>query len=424
MQYESKGIAIETFLDDNVPPLIIGDPFRLEHVLANLLSNAIKFSDPKSTIEIHISFETKEKDHVTFTVKDRGFGMTPDEQKLLFHPFKQIRPGELQKGRGSGLGLAICKMMIDLHHGTIGCVSKKREAGATPEKDDYGSEFFFNIIYNEKDVEVMKEQFKKDETTPSSDNLTPEEERLQFSRQSTPQEEGKDGQQPSPSRPKSTSLHQSPLSTSPHNHGPLQQRHLLITPGNSPLDLRSLSFSHDDDSKTTRAHSLSGSFDDPSHPPQSQPPSMSHPPKKESKKVEIGNILICDGSYLSLSLFLSLFCELLKFFISFFHLDVLSNRKMLDMVLKRKGYQADLSVDGSECVEIIKEKGKDYYDMIFMDNMMPIMVNNYRCYCFVNFINFCLFLSLKIERTGSYSTTPIDGLQSFSHRSDWQCPGQ
>jgi anti-sigma regulatory factor (Ser/Thr protein kinase) len=300
MQYESKGILIETSVDDNVPPLIIGDPFRLEHVLANLLSNAIKFSDPKSTIEIHISFETKEKDHVTFTVKDRGFGMTPEEQKLLFHPFKQIRPGELQKGRGSGLGLAICKMMIDLHHGTIGCISKKREPGATPEKDDYGSEFYFNIVYNEKDVEVMKEQFKKDETTPSSDNLTPEEERAQFSRQSTPQDEGKDGEQsqaPSQSRPQS--LRQSPLSphTSPHNHGPLQQRHLLITPGNSPLELRSLSIcSHDEDSKTTRAHSLSGSFDDPS---QQQPPSMSHPEtrnRKGSRKVDIGNILICDGS--------------------------------------------------------------------------------------------------------------------------------
>jgi hypothetical protein len=61
---------------------------------------------------------------------------------------------------------------------------------------------------------------------------------------------------------------------------------------------------------------------------------------------------------------------------------------MLDMVLKRKGYQADLSVDGSECLEIIKEKGNDYYDMIFMDNMMPIMVN-------YPLLFVCLFINLK-----------------------------
>jgi CheY-like chemotaxis protein len=66
---------------------------------------------------------------------------------------------------------------------------------------------------------------------------------------------------------------------------------------------------------------------------------------------------------------------------------------MLDMVLKRKGYQADLSVDGSECLEIIKEKGNDYYDMIFMDNMMPIMVIT-RCYSFfLSFYQFKIWFS-------------------------------
>ncbi len=132
-------------LDLNVPKLVIGDQFRLEHVLGNLVSNAIKFSDANSQIEISVSYETKLKGHVTYTVKDYGPGMTSDEQKLLFQAFMQIRPGELQKGRGSGLGLSICKTIVTLHHGTIGCHSKKRIGNDVMSG---GSEFYFNIEFS------------------------------------------------------------------------------------------------------------------------------------------------------------------------------------------------------------------------------------------------------------------------------------
>jgi hypothetical protein len=148
-QYESKNIDIISCIAETVPISIYGDYFRLEHVLANLLSNAIKFSDPGSLIEISVGYENKMKEHVTFTVKDQGIGMTAEDQKSLFQPFKQIRPGELQKGRGSGLGLSICKMIIDLHHGFIGCNSHKRIG------DDIttgGSEFYFSIAHHPDEI--------------------------------------------------------------------------------------------------------------------------------------------------------------------------------------------------------------------------------------------------------------------------------
>lgn len=103
-QYESKKISVEFNLDPRVPTSVLGDQFRLEHVLGNLVSNAIKFSDFGSTIFISVTYETKLKGHVTFSVRDEGPGISSDDQKLLFQPFVQIRPGELQKGRGSGLG--------------------------------------------------------------------------------------------------------------------------------------------------------------------------------------------------------------------------------------------------------------------------------------------------------------------------------
>lgn len=58
-----------------------------------------------------------------------------------------------------------------------------------------------------------------------------------------------------------------------------------------------------------------------------------------------------------------------------FFVDVFSNRKMLEMILKRKGFHCALCNDGTEAVELVKTvHGLDYYDIIFMDNLMPNMV--------------------------------------------------
>lgn len=46
---------------------------------------------------------------------------------------------------------------------------------------------------------------------------------------------------------------------------------------------------------------------------------------------------------------------------------------MLDMILKRKGYNCEQCSDGVEAVKLVEEKGVDYYDIIFMDSIMPIM---------------------------------------------------
>jgi hypothetical protein len=150
-------------LSPTVPTSILGDQFRLEHVLGNLLSNAIKFSDIGSKIDISVTYETKVKNYITFSVRDYGCGMTAEDQKLLFQPFMQIRPGELQKGRGSGLGLSICKMLITLHNGTIGCVSQYRSETADP--NTAGSEFFFSIEYLPPSPSDSSDSYDTDSTT-------------------------------------------------------------------------------------------------------------------------------------------------------------------------------------------------------------------------------------------------------------------
>ena len=125
----SKQISIEVIINGNVPRLLMGDSFRLEHVVANFLSNALKFSPAGTTITITVSSVrkltiTKELAIVTVAVKDQGPGISAEDQRQLFTAFMQIRPKELQAGGGSGIGLSVCKQVVELHGGTVRCESE------------------------------------------------------------------------------------------------------------------------------------------------------------------------------------------------------------------------------------------------------------------------------------------------------------
>ena len=150
-QIEAKNINILVQVHKNVPIEIYGDRYRLEHVMNNLLSNAIKFSPEYSDICLSLSYETKVMNSLTFAVRDYGPGISHDDKGELFKPFMQVRPGELQKGLGSGLGLSICKNMIELHRGSIDCLSIVRSKMDNDDMTKGGTEFFFTILNEVKD---------------------------------------------------------------------------------------------------------------------------------------------------------------------------------------------------------------------------------------------------------------------------------
>ena len=52
-----KRIHLVKSVEKTIPTQIIGDRYRIEHVIANLLSNAIKFSSEDSTIEVALTLE-------------------------------------------------------------------------------------------------------------------------------------------------------------------------------------------------------------------------------------------------------------------------------------------------------------------------------------------------------------------------------
>jgi len=109
-------------------PIIRTDAAKLQQVLYNYLSNAIKFSPAGARIELFA--ERDGDDNIRLTVADRGPGIEPEKQSLIFEKFRQLDGSVTRQHGGTGLGLAISKELAALLGGSVGVRSTPGE-GAT-----------------------------------------------------------------------------------------------------------------------------------------------------------------------------------------------------------------------------------------------------------------------------------------------------
>ena len=133
---QEKGLELLFRRAPQVPTVLIGDPLRLGQILINLTNNAVKFTD-KGEIVVNVELKEHLDDQVvlSFTVRDTGIGMTPEQQAKLFQSFSQADASTTRKYGGTGLGLTISKQLVELMHGEIGLDS---EVGV-------GSTFHFTV---------------------------------------------------------------------------------------------------------------------------------------------------------------------------------------------------------------------------------------------------------------------------------------
>jgi signal transduction histidine kinase len=132
----SKGIALETQLDEGGPSCFLGDPGRLKQVLTNLLGNALKFTSAgRVTLRVESLRQLDGPAVLRFTIEDTGIGITAEQRKLLFKPFSQADSTTTREYGGTGLGLVICQRLCQAMGGEIAVDS-------TPGK---GSSFHFTV---------------------------------------------------------------------------------------------------------------------------------------------------------------------------------------------------------------------------------------------------------------------------------------
>ena len=97
-------------------PEVEGDPDALAQALANLVDNAVKYSNGETDILIRLE---RDDDWVIVAVRDRGIGISREEQKKIFDRFHRVSTGLVHDIKGSGLGLSIVNHVVQAHGGKI-----------------------------------------------------------------------------------------------------------------------------------------------------------------------------------------------------------------------------------------------------------------------------------------------------------------
>jgi PAS domain S-box-containing protein len=125
---EKKGQKLTADVDQSLPILAL-DEVMLKRAIQNLVDNAIKYTPADGTITVGAKANPADNTLV-LSVKDTGYGISPENQKKLFAQFQRIRRREHIQVKGSGLGLYIVKA-VALRHGGSAWVESEEGKGST-----------------------------------------------------------------------------------------------------------------------------------------------------------------------------------------------------------------------------------------------------------------------------------------------------
>jgi PAS domain S-box-containing protein len=125
LQMTTPGRTIGVRVPDVGPVPVLADADRVGEVLTNYLANALKYSsdDQPVTVRVEVS-----RGQATVGVRDRGPGLSPEEQRHVWDAFHQAPEVHVQSravgAGGLGMGLHACKQIIEAHpEGQVGVAS-------------------------------------------------------------------------------------------------------------------------------------------------------------------------------------------------------------------------------------------------------------------------------------------------------------
>jgi two-component system sensor histidine kinase/response regulator len=120
LRASEKQLELLCDIDQRVPAMVRGDPFRLRQILVNLLGNAIKFTGAgEVALGVKVDQVDGEQCLLQFTVSDTGVGIAAAVRKLIFDPFTQADSSTTRTYGGTGLGLAISARLVKMMGGEI-----------------------------------------------------------------------------------------------------------------------------------------------------------------------------------------------------------------------------------------------------------------------------------------------------------------
>jgi CheY-like chemotaxis protein len=116
----AKGLSLTWTMQENIPPLLLGDPVRIKQILTNFLGNAVKFTQHGAVSVQAELIESSDHDAlVRCAVRDTGIGIPADKAGKLFRSFTQVDSSFTRKFGGTGLGLAIARNLAEMMGGRV-----------------------------------------------------------------------------------------------------------------------------------------------------------------------------------------------------------------------------------------------------------------------------------------------------------------
>ena len=158
-----KGLDFYSFVEPEIPPVLLGDPGMICRILIKLIGNAIKFTekgevyvevaetDPPDKIMLSESgsrFAGKPAYFLRFSVHDSGVGISEEDYSRLFQPFSQLDSSLTRKYQGIGLGLSVCRKLV---HSMGGAFSFESTSGG-------GSHFHVTLPFRKPGVTTFNGQ--------------------------------------------------------------------------------------------------------------------------------------------------------------------------------------------------------------------------------------------------------------------------
>jgi signal transduction histidine kinase/CheY-like chemotaxis protein len=112
---DQEAVALVFVAPDGMP-ILSTDEGKVAQILRNFLTNAVKFTERG---EIRVSALSGPGDMITFSVKDTGIGIAPENLNRVFEEYGQIDNPLQNRVKGTGLGLPLTRKLAELLDGSV-----------------------------------------------------------------------------------------------------------------------------------------------------------------------------------------------------------------------------------------------------------------------------------------------------------------